>query len=263
MRFSIEYLEAFDASAETGSFSGAARKLGKAQSRISTAISNLEIDLGLMLFDRSGKYPSLTPAGERLLKPARDIINRCKGLSEQANLLACGEQPLLSVAVDDLIPSKLLAKIFERFGQVFPETDLEILMGVMGDVGEIVKSGRAHVGIELPAGAPTAGCNWRLLGRMDFVFATAKSHPLAKMKRITPDDLSPYRQLVTINRGGQLEYDAQFGDRCWMCESSQMFRDLMLRGQGWGVVAHYQVKRDLAAGRRVRLSMNFEKTLII
>ncbi len=165
---------------------------------------------------------------------------------------------MLSVAIDELIPSKLLSKIFEKFGQTFPETDLEIFMGVMRDVGEMVKSGRTHVGIELPEGSPpTAGCNWRLLGRMDFVFVTAKSHPLAKMKRITPDDLSPYRQLVTINRGGQLEYDAQFGDRCWMCESSRVIRDLMLRGQGWGVVAHYQVKGDLAAGRLVRLPVTF------
>ncbi len=263
MRFSIEYLEAFDASAETGSFSAAARKLGKAQSRISTAISNLEIDLGLMLFDRSGKYPSLTPAGERLLKPARDIISRCKGLSEQANLLACGEQPLLSVAVDDLIPSKLLAKIFERFGQVFPETDLEILMGVMGDVGEMVKSDRAHVGIELPVEAPTAGCNWRLLGRMDFVIIAASIHPLAKMKHISPEDLTPYLQLVAVSRGGHREPESfLFGDRCWMCENSQMILDLVLLGQGWGALAHYQVAEDLAAGRLVRLPVTFGNELI-
>ena len=263
MNFSLEYLEAFDAAVETGSFSAAARKLGKAQSRVSTAISNLEISLGLTLFDRSGKYPTLTPAGKRMLKLSQDIINRCKGLSDQADLLSDGEQPLLSIAIDELIPSKLLAKIFEKFGQTFPETDLEIFMGVMGDVGEMVKTGRAHVGIELPDGSPTAGCNWQLLGRMDFVFVTAKSHPLAKMKRITPDDLSPYRQLVTVSRGGQLESEAfLFGDRYWMCESSQVFRDLMLRGQGWGAVAHYQVKEDLAAGRLALLSVTFEKKLI-
>jgi len=262
MKFSLEYLEAFDAAAETGSFSAAARKQGKAQSRISTAIANLEIDLGLTLFDRSRKYPTLTPAGERLLKLARDIINRCKGLSEQANLLAEGEQPLLSVAVDDLIPSKLLAKIFENFGHAFPETDLEIFMGVMGDVGEMVKSGRAHVGIELPTGTPTAGCNWRLLGRMNFMMVTASSHPLARMKHISPEDLAPYRQLVTVSRGGHREPESfLFGDRCWMCENSQMIRDLVLRGQGWGELAHYQVAGDLAAGLLVRLPVTSGKEL--
>ncbi|MDP2516912.1 LysR family transcriptional regulator [Photobacterium damselae subsp. piscicida] len=45
MQFSIEQLEAFVAAAETGSFSAGARKLNKAQSVISTAIANLELDL--------------------------------------------------------------------------------------------------------------------------------------------------------------------------------------------------------------------------
>jgi len=263
MNFSLEYLEAFEAAVETKSFSAAARKLGKAQSAISTAISNLEIDLGLTLFDRSGKYPVITPSGERMLKLTQDILNRCKGLLYQADLLSEGEQPLLSMAIDELIPSTLLAKIFEKFGQTFPETDLEIFMGVMGDVEEMVKSGRVHVGIELPEGSSPAGYNWRLLGRMDFIVATAKNHPLAKIRRITPDDLSHHRQLVAISRGGQLEPESiLFGHRCWMCESSRVIRNLILQGQGWGVVALHHVKKDLATGRLVRLSMPFKKKLI-
>lgn len=51
MRFSIEQLQAFVASAEQGSFSAAARHLGKAQSVVSAAIANLEADLNLSLFD--------------------------------------------------------------------------------------------------------------------------------------------------------------------------------------------------------------------
>ncbi|MFT5236303.1 MAG: DNA-binding transcriptional LysR family regulator, partial [Shewanella sp.] len=53
MNWSLNQLEAFVLSVRHGSFSAAARKLGRAQSRISTAISNLEADLGFELFDRS------------------------------------------------------------------------------------------------------------------------------------------------------------------------------------------------------------------
>jgi hypothetical protein len=45
MSLSLEQLQAF-AAAETGSFSAAARQLGKAQSVVSAAVANLEIDLG-------------------------------------------------------------------------------------------------------------------------------------------------------------------------------------------------------------------------
>ncbi|NVL29209.1 LysR family transcriptional regulator, partial [Pseudomonas syringae pv. actinidiae] len=52
MSYSPEALEAFVQIAALGSFSAAARRLGKSQSTISEAISRLEIDLGLELFDR-------------------------------------------------------------------------------------------------------------------------------------------------------------------------------------------------------------------
>ena len=62
MRHSPEALLAFAEAATLGSFSAAARKLGKRQSTISEAIANLEIDLGLTLFDRSTRQPTLTEA---------------------------------------------------------------------------------------------------------------------------------------------------------------------------------------------------------
>jgi DNA-binding transcriptional LysR family regulator len=46
MRHSPEALTAFAEAATLGSFSAAARKLGKSQSTVSSAIANLEIDLG-------------------------------------------------------------------------------------------------------------------------------------------------------------------------------------------------------------------------
>ena len=63
MLYSPEAMEAFAAAAALGSFSAAARQLGKSQSTISTAIANLEADLDLTLFDRSSRLPVLTTAG--------------------------------------------------------------------------------------------------------------------------------------------------------------------------------------------------------
>ncbi|ELU07149.1 hypothetical protein CAPTEDRAFT_119712, partial [Capitella teleta] len=66
----FDMLITFVAVAEKGSFSAAARSLGKAQSGVSTTISNLEIDLGVELFDRTHRTPELTPAGRALLREA-------------------------------------------------------------------------------------------------------------------------------------------------------------------------------------------------
>ena len=65
MHYSPEALTAFVEAAASGSFSAAARRMRKSQSTISTAISNLETDLGLTLFDRSTRQPTLTAQGEQ------------------------------------------------------------------------------------------------------------------------------------------------------------------------------------------------------
>ena len=74
MSYSPEALEAFAQIAELGSFSAAARRLGKSQSTISEAIARLEIDLGLELFDRSSRQPVLTEAGKVMLGRVDDVL---------------------------------------------------------------------------------------------------------------------------------------------------------------------------------------------
>ena len=70
MNWTIEQLRAFVAAAEKGSFSAAARSLGRAQSVVSTHIAMLEDILGVELFDRSFRSPVLTEAGRDLLPEA-------------------------------------------------------------------------------------------------------------------------------------------------------------------------------------------------
>ncbi len=70
MMASHEVLQAFVQAATQGSFSAAARKLGKSQSTVSAAVANLEIDLDVVLFDRSNpKTPPDPRRGMSCLHP--------------------------------------------------------------------------------------------------------------------------------------------------------------------------------------------------
>ena len=75
MRYTLDQLETLAAVARAGSFSAAARQLGKTQSTVSAAIGNLEVDLGVALFDRATKIPALTEAGHRLLREAHGVLH--------------------------------------------------------------------------------------------------------------------------------------------------------------------------------------------
>ncbi|STW27446.1 DNA binding protein HpkR [Klebsiella michiganensis] len=82
MRYSPEALTAFVESVACGSFSAAARRLRKSQSTISTAIANLEADLGVTLFDRTSRQPTLTPQGEQVLSYVKAILAASDRLDE-------------------------------------------------------------------------------------------------------------------------------------------------------------------------------------
>ena len=73
---SLDQLRTFIAAVDEGSFSAASRKLLRAQSVVSETISNLEDQIGVRLFDRSGRYPKLTAAGSNRGAHQRDAPGR-------------------------------------------------------------------------------------------------------------------------------------------------------------------------------------------
>jgi DNA-binding transcriptional LysR family regulator len=68
---SLDQPRTFSAAADEGSFPAAGRRLRRAQSAVSQTLANLEGQLGVKVFDRSGRFPVLTDQGRALLADAR------------------------------------------------------------------------------------------------------------------------------------------------------------------------------------------------
>ena len=119
---SIDQLRTFIAAADEGSFSAAGRKLRRAQSVVSTTLANLEQQVGLALFDRTGRYPQLTEAGSALLAQARMAVGGMDAFKARARTLAEGLEPELSVAVDVMFPIATLTTAVQAFHAAYPGT---------------------------------------------------------------------------------------------------------------------------------------------
>src|ERR1700691_5295474 len=104
----LDQMRSVVAVAETGSFSAAARGLGRVQSAVSQAINTLEEVLGVPLFDRAGKTPSLTATGAVLLKDARRLIDGARALRTRASTILADVEPELTLAIDATFPNELL-----------------------------------------------------------------------------------------------------------------------------------------------------------
>src|ERR1700752_1261454 len=72
------------AAADEGSFSAAGRRLGRAQSVVSQTLANMEAQLGVRLFDRSGRIPALTETGRALLPDARAVAGNIDAFKARA-----------------------------------------------------------------------------------------------------------------------------------------------------------------------------------
>ena len=102
----IQQLTYFVAIAEQGSINKAAEKLFVTQPNLSKAISNLENELKVRIFNRTNKGVALTDEGKKLYQYARTIINQMEliqGLSEKEHA------PVLSIASLLMLPCSAMA----------------------------------------------------------------------------------------------------------------------------------------------------------
>ena len=268
MNFTLDQLEVFSASAETGSFSAAARKLGKAQSAVSTAISNLEIDLGLALFDRSGKYPVLTPTGELFLREAETILSRCRSMQIKAAALVETMESRVRIAVSESLPDIAFkdGMLLKHFKERFPETELEILSGSLNDVWDMIDQDRIDFGVMMPTEMLLdrwkSRSDFQIVGKMNFIPVAHPKYGLGKAG-LDISALDPVLQIEVTSRGGDQETPLPvFSSRVWWVENEYLTRDLVRQGMGWGILPEHLIKDDLAANRLEQVQVDMGKAIL-
>lgn len=119
---------AFLVTAEEGSLSAAARALKLAQPTLGRQVEALEAELGVALFERSGRGLRLTPAGHDLLEHARVMGEGARALS----LAAWGQTEALegdvAISASDAYASYLLPPILDRLHRQEPRIRIEVVV---------------------------------------------------------------------------------------------------------------------------------------
>ena len=125
--FDWSQAQAFLATAEMGSFSGAAGRLGLSQPTVGRHVAALESDLGLLLFDRVGKSLALTDNGLALV----EHVKAMKDAADRLSLSALGQDKTIagpvSVTASDVFCAYILPPIIERIRLTYPEVQVEIV----------------------------------------------------------------------------------------------------------------------------------------
>lgn len=184
----IRHLEIIEAVEQTGTFTGAAKKLHLTQSAVSHAIAELEQQAGTALFDRLPRGVCLTSCGTMLLKEARSILASCRSLDQRISHLE--ECTPVNIVSSITIASFHLPQILNRLKAVLPELQVNVRVASANSAMGILQNGEADIafweGVE-----PQGAFRTILLGSYKLCAVCAPDFPL-------PDRAVSPRQLCKL-----------------------------------------------------------------
>lgn len=251
---SIDQLLVFATTVDSGSFSGAARALNRAQSAITYTMQKLEDQIGTPLFDRSAYRPTLTPTGKALLPRARRILADVNQLRSQARGMVRGLEAEVRLGLSEMVPVAQLASILAAFKMEFPTVGLRIVRGAFG-LAESVIEGDLDLAVLIDLDLPNA-LDRNHFSTMDLIAVAAPNHPLAgRQGPITTDMLREELQIVLTDSReapdgrdrGVVALDS------WRVTDLTTKHGLLCAGLGWGSMPEPLVAPDITAGRLVTL----------
>ncbi|MGC4094843.1 MAG: LysR family transcriptional regulator [Polyangiaceae bacterium] len=253
----LDQLRALVAVAEAGSFSGAARKLKRVQSAISTAMANLEDQLGVPIWDRSTKVPALTEQGKAVLTAARRVLAEVDGLRRLTSGMVMGLEASVSLCVDALFPLGVLVDLCAGFAKEFPTVDLRVDTQVLSAVSARVQSGAATIGVAGEHGL-LPELERKVLAPIRMIPVVGPEHPLAQVRGgVSNARLRDAVQIVLSERSDSGVADqGVLSPRTWRVADLYTKHALLRANLGWGNLPEHLVREDIEKRRLLPLRLS-------
>jgi len=250
-------LRVFRIVAEELSFTRAAERLFLTQPAVTMQIKNLEEDLGLRLFDRTGQKIALTPAGRTLNGYARRIAGLCAEAEQKLAALKGETRGRLALGASTTIAQYLLPRLAGDFLAAFPAIQLSILSGNTADVVAALAEGRIALGlIEGPSGRTDLKCEPFV--EDEIVLVVPPSHEWTSTGTIDAAALKEARIILRERGSGtrQVVEDAFRRARLDVkklhvvldLDSTESIKSAIAAGLGIGFVSRWALGKELALG---------------
>jgi len=242
--------------AASGSFAAAARAGGMVPSALTYRVRQMEDALDVLLFDRSSRQARLTEAGAELLREGARLLADIDAVANRVKRVATGWESQLTIAVDSIVNRATLMELCEAFFSLSPPTRLKLRDETLSGTLEALTSGQADLALGVMVGATTlAGLHHESLGSVQFVFAMAPHHPLAKMPEPLSDEVIRRHRAVavadTVQRGSGLSIGLLPGQDVFTVSGMPAKLDAQIRGLGVGFLPGCLAQPYLDSGRLV------------
>ncbi|GBQ71564.1 LysR family transcriptional regulator [Ameyamaea chiangmaiensis NBRC 103196] len=175
-RMTLEHLRIFVAVAEREHMTRAAAALGVVQSAVSTAVSQLEEQVGMRLFNRVGRGIELTDAGRLMRDEALAVLARMDVAHRRIEDFGALRRGRLRIHASQTIASYWLPRYLVACRTSYPQVEIAMQVGNTADVVRAVHGGRAELGF-IEGAAHDDALHSVFAARDGFVLVVAPSHP--------------------------------------------------------------------------------------
>ena len=236
MNINQDQLLIFKTVIETGSFSAAARKLGKVPSAISMSIANLEIDLNLQLFQRIGREPIPTEEALVLYEKTEQLLIEMKQWKQHAFALSSGlESSLNIVVVSELIHTNWTDYIKKK-KKNFPQLPINIFTAPQEDATKMLMNGNAQLALMFEREQLESNEQFVELKREVLVPVSSKKFELAKFDHVSFEQILQSRQIVVASRDKSIKPELLYSKSYWRTDNHHSACSIILQNLAWGVL---------------------------
>lgn len=231
-----------------------AESLYTSQPGVSKQIRALEDELGVQIFQRSGKHlTEITPAGKVILAVAGEILERTDGIRQVAQEFRDPRRGSLSIATTHTQARYVLPAVIKEFIREYPAVSLHMHQGTPIQISELASKGTVDFAIATEALELFDNLVMMPCYRWNRSVIVPHGHALARQKRLTLDAIAEF-PIVTYVFGftGRSQLDKAFSDAglearvVFTATDADVIKTYVKLGLGVGIVASmaYSPKLD-------------------
>ncbi|GAL25858.1 transcriptional regulator [Vibrio variabilis] len=240
-------LRVFALTAEHGSLTKVANIMGKTRTSLSMALSSLEDELGVELFERTRNRLVINEAGTALLPDCRNILKMAESLYSKAEQFRQGDSDKIRIAYDDTLPSNFWRRQLVGLADEFPHISLTAIKASSADIPTLVKENHVDLGYGLVfSSGDDPMVKFRALQRIRMMAVCSPEHALAKLTNVTSTDITAHRQIVLSHLFDEIHQDFRPISSSTMSFSNyQEVLEAVVDNLGWGIIPETLVKQEL------------------
>ena len=236
MNINQEQLTIFKTVIETGSFSAAARQLGKVPSAVSMSIANLEIDLNLTLFQRVGREPIPTPQAVILYEKTEQLLIEMNQWKQHAFALSEGLESSLNIVVVSELLHIQWTDYISLIEKQFPELQINVFSAPQEDAQKMLLNQSAQLALMFEREQLESSEQFVELKREALVPVAAIHAPLATFEHVSYEQILQSRQIVVASRDRTLKPELLFSKKYWRTDNNHSACEMIMQGLGWGIL---------------------------